>query len=81
MSDYTDFVEACCRSSFTEYAEAQLELDELRQWKQKYETTGYSFTLQKKEKPTDYEYIHNWVYDTYEEAVDVAIRWSLENLI
>ena len=38
MSDYTDFVEACCRSPFTEYAEAQLELDELRQWKQKYES-------------------------------------------
>lgn len=44
-------------------------------------TIGYSFTVQKKEKPTDYEYIHNWVYDTYEEAVDEAIRWSLENLI
>ena len=38
MSDYTDFAEACCRSPFTEYAETQLELDELRQWKQKYES-------------------------------------------
>ena len=38
MSDYTDFVETYCRSSFTEYAEAQLELDELKQWKQKYES-------------------------------------------
>lgn len=37
MSDYTDFAETYCRSSFTEYAEAQLELDELRQWKEKYE--------------------------------------------
>lgn len=38
MSDYTDFEETYCRSSFTEYAEAQLELEELRQWKQKYES-------------------------------------------
>lgn len=44
-------------------------------------TIGFSFTMQKKEKPAELEYIHNWVYDTYEEAVDAAIRWSLENLI
>lgn len=37
MSDYTDFAETFCRSSFTEYAEAQLELTELKQWKHKYE--------------------------------------------
>lgn len=43
--------------------------------------TGYSFTVQKKENPTKYEYIHNWAYNTYEEAVDAAIHWSLENLI
>jgi len=25
---------------------------------------GYSFSLQKKEKPDKYEYIHDWIYDT-----------------
>lgn len=43
--------------------------------------TGYSFALQKKEKPDEYEYIHNWVYDTYEEAVEAAINYCLTNLI
>lgn len=41
--------------------------------------TGYSFTLQKKENPTEYEYIHNWVYDTYEETVEEAIKYALTN--
>lgn len=43
MSDYTDFLEACCRSPFSEYAEAQLELEELRRWKQKYERNRYKY--------------------------------------
>lgn len=43
--------------------------------------TGYSFTLQRKEKPTEYEYIHDWVYDTYEEAVETAIKYCLTNLL
>lgn len=44
-------------------------------------TIGYSFSLQKKENPSEYEYIHDWAYDTYEEAVDAAIRRTLENII
>lgn len=43
-------------------------------------TTGYSFSIQKKEKPTEYEYIHDWVYDTYEEAVEESIKYSLNTL-
>lgn len=39
--------------------------------------TGYSFTLQRKENPTEYEYIHDWVYDTYEEAVEDGIKYCL----
>lgn len=39
--------------------------------------TGYSFTLQKKENPTEYEYIHDWIYDTYEEAVEEGIKYCL----
>lgn len=42
--------------------------------------TGYSFTLQRKEKPTEYEYIHDWVYSTYEEAVEEAIKYALTEL-
>lgn len=42
---------------------------------------GYSFSLQKKEKPDEYEYIHDWVYDTYEETVESAIKYCLTNLI
>lgn len=42
--------------------------------------TGYSFTLQRKEKPTEYEYIHDWVYSTYEEAVEEAIKYALTKL-
>lgn len=38
MSDYTDFVETYCRTPFTDYAEAQLELTELEQWKRNYES-------------------------------------------
>jgi len=40
---------------------------------------GYSFSLQKKEKPDKYEYIHDWIYDTYEEAVEEAIKYVLTN--
>ena len=43
--------------------------------------TGYSFTVQKKENPTKYEYIHNWAYDTHEEATEEAIRYCLTNFI
>lgn len=42
---------------------------------------GYSFSLQKKEKPNKYEYIHDWVYDTYEEAAEEAIKYCLINYV
>lgn len=43
--------------------------------------TGYSFSLQKKEKPNKYEYIHDWVYNTYEEAAEEAIKYCLINYV
>ncbi|MBQ3690873.1 MAG: hypothetical protein II937_13580 [Bacteroidales bacterium] len=43
--------------------------------------TGYSFTLQRKEKPTEYEYIHNLVYDTYEEVAEEGIKYCLTKLL
>jgi len=42
---------------------------------------GYSFSLQRKENPGNYEYIHNWVYETYEEAVEAAINYCLTNYV
>lgn len=44
-------------------------------------TIGYSFSLQKKENPSEYEYIHDWAYDTYEEAAEEAIKYCLINLL
>lgn len=40
-------------------------------------TAGYSFAIQKKEKPDDYEYIHGLVYYIYEEAAEEAIKYAL----
>jgi len=42
---------------------------------------GFGFTVQRKEHPEEFAYIHNEVYDTNEEAEEAAILYCLNTLI
>ncbi len=42
---------------------------------------GYGYSIQKTDNPTEYFKIGEFVYDTYEDAVEAAIKYCLENLI
>lgn len=42
---------------------------------------GFGFTIQKKETPDEYDYIHQEVFDTHEEATEAAIKYCLTELI
>ena len=42
---------------------------------------GYGYNIQTKDNPEDYYRISESVYESYEEAVEAALKYALENLI
>lgn len=42
---------------------------------------GYGYNIQTKDNPEDYYRISESVYESYEEAVEAALKFTLENLI
>jgi len=42
---------------------------------------GYGYNIQTKDNPEDYYRISESVYNSYEEAIEAAIKYCLENLI